>query len=196
MVIGPHVGAQRSYVPWLAVTAEGGAQSLQWRGGFWQRGSYEVFCGPRVPTLDRQGEGAPGGKQREMGGAWGEGPSSDGQGGGWQREAGIGVTARALTALLLTALLGGGGVAHRGGGGGGRGRSRSCGAAGAGGGPRPRSTLGGGGGGPSGWLRWLRRRDPRPAPASRVSPRPPAREPQPKSAAAVRDAPAARSSLA
>lgn len=46
---------------------------MQWRGGFWQRGSYEVFCGPRAPTLDRQGEGAPGGKQREMGGGVGGG---------------------------------------------------------------------------------------------------------------------------
>ena len=46
---------------------------MQWRGGLWQRGSYEVFCGPWAPTLDRHGDGAPGGKQREMGGRGGRG---------------------------------------------------------------------------------------------------------------------------
>lgn len=56
------------------------------------------------------------------------------------------------------------------------------------GGRRPGSALGSRGGGPWGWLRWLRRHDPRPAPASRVSLRPPAGEPLPKSS--VCDAPA------
>lgn len=72
MVTGPHVGPQRSYVPWLAVTA-GGEHSLCSGGRSLARGLLRGHLRALGPNLGQAGEGALRGKQREMGGRVGGG---------------------------------------------------------------------------------------------------------------------------
>jgi hypothetical protein len=78
VVTGPHVGPQRSYVPWLAVTAGwGGTVFAVGAASHWPTPceSKGPFVGPRVPVSDRQEERALGGgmSRKKWGGTAGGG---------------------------------------------------------------------------------------------------------------------------
>lgn len=180
MVTGPHVGPQWSYVPWLAVTAGWGGTVFEVGGGFWQGGPYTGSShGPGPQPRTGRGKGCWGVSREKWGGAWGRGQAVMDRAGAGSAGPGSGHGPSTHRSLARCPSW----------------RRRRCPSRRRRPGPVPELRRGGCWRRPAaperagrrrrqrplGLLRWLRRRDPRQAPASRVSPRPPAREPQPKS---------------